>query len=145
MAVVTALVLFVEAAAIACFNWFLGIVVERQSMSLGGLDPHAMSVASKAGGVVFGLYFLLCGVAALAVALRNRPAHGLGRILLLSAAVVHALLGAFAVGLVGWGAFAFMMVVFGLVVLTLMTYDRPDGPADAAPQGDRAPLAPGTT
>lgn len=72
---------------------------------------------------------------ALLVALRNRPAAGLGRILLISAAVVHGLLGALTVGLVGWGAFAFMMVVLGLVLLTLLTYDRQDGVADAVPGG----------
>ena len=136
VAVVTALVLFVEAGAIAWLNWFLGIVVDRQHMSLAGLDPAAMSTSSKAGGVVFGLYFAVCGLAALLVALRDRPARGIWRILLISVAVVHGLLGAFAVGLVGWGAFAFMMVVLGLVLLTLMTYDRQVGPADAAPEGN---------
>ncbi len=145
VAVVTAVVLVVEAVAVALLNWFLGIVVDRQAMSLAGLDPHAVSVSAKIAGVVFGLYFALCGVAALAVAVRNRPAHGLGRILLISAAVVHALLGAFAVGPVGWVAFACLMVVLGLLVLTLMTYDRPDGPADPAPGNGPAPVAPGAT
>ncbi|MEW2394462.1 hypothetical protein [Streptomyces sp. NPDC046862] len=136
VAVVTALVLFVEAGFIAWLNWFLGIVVDRQDMSLAGLDPAAMSTSSKAGGVVFGLYFAVCGLAALLVALRDRPASGVWRILLISVAVVHGLLGAFAVGLVGWGAFASLMVVLGLVLLTLMTYDRQMGPADAAPESD---------
>ncbi|MFD2691562.1 hypothetical protein ACFS5L_43000 [Streptomyces phyllanthi] len=136
VAVITAIVLFAEGGGLAWLNWFLGIVVDRQDMSLAGLDPHAMSVSSKAGGVVFGLYFALCGVAALLVALRDRPARGVWRILLISVAVVHGLLGAFVVGLVGWGAFAFMMVVLGLVLLTLMTYDRQVGPADAVSGGD---------
>ncbi|GAA3769805.1 hypothetical protein [Streptomyces chiangmaiensis] len=136
-----AIVLFVEAIGIALLNWFLGVVVDRQDMSLAGLDPHMMSVSSKGGGVVFGLYFALCGVAALLVALRDRSPSGFWRIVLISAAVVHGLLGAFTVGLVGWGAFAFMMVVFGLILLTLMTYDRPQGPVgtppeDGAPDGD---------
>jgi len=132
VALIAAVVLFVEAVGIALLNWFLGMVVDRQDMSLAGLDPDAMSVSSKAGGLVFGLYFALCGLAALLVGLRDRPATGLWRILLISAAVVHGLLGAFAVGLVGWGSFAFMMVVLGLIVLTLMTYDRQEGPADTA-------------
>jgi hypothetical protein len=136
VAVVTAIVLFAEAWAIAGLNWFLGIVVDRQNMSLAGLDPDAMSLSSKIGGLVFGLYFALCALAALLVALRNRPAAGIWRILLISVAVVHGLLGAFTVGLVGWGAFAFMMVVLGLVLLTLMTYDAQTGPADAVPEGD---------
>ncbi|MEV0486313.1 hypothetical protein AB0I69_37685 [Streptomyces sp. NPDC050508] len=130
---IVAVVLFVEAFGVAALNWFLGIVVDRQDMSLAGLDPNAMSISSKAGGVVFGLYFALCGLVALLVALRDRAPAGLGRILLISVAVVHGLLGAFAWGLVGPGAFVFMVVVLGLVVLLLMTYDRLEGPSDAAP------------
>ncbi|MEU1552255.1 hypothetical protein [Streptomyces scabiei] len=143
VAVVTAFVLFAEGLGIAGLQWFLGTVVDRQKMSLAGLDPDAMSLSTKAGGVVFGLYFVLCGVVALLVALRNRPAAGLGRILLISVAVVHGLLGALTVGLVGWGAFVFMMVVLGLVLLTLMTYDRQDGVADAVSGGAGGAEGPG--
>ncbi|MFF6785678.1 hypothetical protein [Streptomyces sp. NPDC012510] len=141
VAVVTAIVLFAEGLGIAGLQWFLGTVVDRQKMSLAGLDPHAMSVSTKAGGVLFGLYFVLCGVVALLVALRNRPAAGPGHILLVSVAVVHGLLGALTVGLVGWGAFAFMMVVLGLVLLTLMTYDRRGGGEPGEPER-AAPVAP---
>ncbi|MFD3733772.1 hypothetical protein [Streptomyces sp. NPDC058632] len=129
-----ALVLFAEGFGIGALNWFLGIVVDRQDMSLAGLDPHMMSVSSKAGGIVFGLYFALCGLVALLVALRDRAPFGPGRVLLISAAVVHALLGAFAWGLVGASAFLCMTAVFALIVLLLMTYDpdsRPGGPAGA--------------
>lgn len=137
---IVAVVLFVEALGIAALNWFLGVVVDRQDMSLAGLDPDMMSVSSKAGGVVFGAYFALCGLVALLVALRDRAPAGFGRVLLISAAVVHAMLGAFAWGLVGWTAFLFMVVVLALIVLLLMTYD-PQGtseePADAAPDGDK--------
>ncbi|MEU6093839.1 hypothetical protein [Streptomyces sp. NPDC047079] len=132
---IVAFVLFVEALGIALLNWFLGTVVDRQSMSLAGLDPDAMATSSKAGGIVFGLYFALCGVAALLVALRDRSPSGIWRILLISAAVVHAILGAFTVGLVGWEAFAFLMVVFGLILLTLMTYDRQEGQTGPLPAG----------
>jgi hypothetical protein len=138
---VAAIVLVVEAFGIALVNWFLGVVVDRQDMSLAGLDPAAMSVSSKVAGLVFGLYFALCGFVALRVALRDRAPVGLGRVLLISVAVVHGLLGAFTVGLVGWGAFAFMMVVLGLVVLILMAYDGREGavsdagPVDGAPNG----------
>ncbi|MET7702868.1 hypothetical protein [Streptomyces sp. NPDC005485] len=131
---VTAIVLFVEAVGIALVNWFMGMVVDRQNMSLAGLDTDVMSTSSKVAGLVFGLYFALCGVAALLVALRNRPPSGIGRILLISAAVVHALLGAFTVGLVGWGAFTVMMVVLALILLVLMSYDRTAGPAQVAPE-----------
>jgi hypothetical protein len=133
---VVAVVLLAEAFFIGALNWFLGVVVDRQKMSLAGLDPHLMSTSSKAGGVVFGLYFALCALVALLVAIRNRAPAGFGRILLISVAVVHGLLGAFAWGLVGWTAFVFMVVVLGLVVLLLMTYDREDGPERAAAGGD---------
>ncbi|WP_262056022.1 hypothetical protein [Streptomyces sp. STR69] len=137
MAWILAVVLFVEAFGVAALNWFLGIVADRQNMSLAGIDPDAMSVSSKIGGVVFGLYFLLCAVVALLVAVRDRAPAGLGRILLISVAVVHGLLGAFAWAMVlNKAAFVFMVVVLGLVILLLMTYDRLEGPSGAAPASD---------
>lgn len=143
---VVAVVLVVEAVGVAAVQWFLGVVVDRQDMSLAGLDPDVMSMSSKIGGVAFGAYFALCGLVALLVAVRDRAPAGLGRILLISAAVVHGLLGAFAWGLVGWTAFLYMMVVLGLIVLLLMTYDaqatpeRPTGTAsDGGPGGDGSP------
>ncbi|MFK4106919.1 hypothetical protein ACI2L1_44135 [Streptomyces sp. NPDC019531] len=151
---VVAVVLFCEALGVAALNWFLGIVVDRQDMSLAGLDPDAMSVSSKIGGIVFGLYFALCGLVALLVALRNRSPAGLGRILLISVAVVHGLLAAFAWGLLGWPEFLFMVVMLGLVVLLLMTYDaqpRPAAPAEpedgkgpGGPEGAPEPEIPGS-
>ncbi|MFF9819876.1 hypothetical protein [Streptomyces sp. NPDC014006] len=143
---VVALVLFVEAFGVAGFNWFLGHVVDRQHMSLAGLDPDVMATSSKIGGVVFGLYFLLCGVVALLVAVRNRAPAGFGRIVLVSSAVVHGLLGAFVWGLVGFGAFAFMMVMLGLIVLLLVTYDAEPAPAEGVGDdaGDGSPVSPST-
>jgi len=141
---ILAVVLFVEAFGVAALNWFLGIVADRQNMSLAGIDPDAMSVSSKVGGVLFGLYFLLCALVALLVAVRDRAPAGLGRILLISVAVVHGLLGAFAWAMLSKAAFAFMVVVLGLVILLLMTYDRLEGPSDAAPasEGPKDPKAP---
>ena len=138
---IVAVVLFAEAFGVAAFNWFMGVVVDNQNMSLAGLDPGAMSLSSKIGGIVFGLYFVLCGVVALLVAVRDRRPAGLGRVLLISMAVVHGLLGAFAWGLMGRPQFVFMMVVLALIVLLLMTYDAQDRPAaaepeDSAPEGD---------
>ncbi|MFJ4522349.1 hypothetical protein ACIP4Y_15600 [Streptomyces sp. NPDC088810] len=138
MAWVVAVVLLAEAVLIAALNWFLGVVVDRQDMSLAGLDPDVMSTSSKAGGVVFGLYFALCALVAVLVAVRDRAPAGVGRVLLISAAVVHGLLGAFAWGLVGWTAFLFMVAVLGLIVLLLMTYDRTGGPESPA-AGDGVP------
>ncbi|CAL9563156.1 hypothetical protein SUDANB176_04686 [Streptomyces sp. enrichment culture] len=141
---VLALVLFAEALGVAALNWFLGVVVDRQDMSLAGLDPHMMSVSSKTGGIVFGLYFALCGLVALLVAVRDRAPAGLGRALLVSAAVVHGLLGAVAWGLVGPTAFLALVAVLGLVVLLLVTYDhRPEEPAGPADAGTGAEDGPG--
>ncbi len=143
---IVAVVLFVEALGVTALNWFLGVVVDRQDMSLAGLDPDVMSVSSKVGGVVFGLYYALCGLVALLVALRDRPPAGIGRVLLISAAVVHGLLAAFVWGLVGWTAFLFMVLVLGLIVLLLMTYDAEEGPAPEAPEDakgdDGSPVTP---
>ncbi|GGR70214.1 hypothetical protein GCM10010252_05470 [Streptomyces aureoverticillatus] len=119
-----AVVLWAEAVGIALLNWFLGLVVDKQDMSMGGLDPHAMSIGAWIAGGLFGLYLALCGLTLARTGARDRAPGRFGKILLISAAVVHALLGAFAVGLVGWTAFFFMMVVLGLIVLTLMAYDK---------------------
>ncbi|MFG3106151.1 hypothetical protein [Streptomyces tendae] len=144
---VVAVVLFAEAVGVAALNWFLAVVVDRQDMSLAGLDPDMMSLSSKIGGVVFGLYFALCGLVALLVAVRDRAPAGVGRILLISAAVVHGLLGAFTWGLVGPGAFIFMIVVLGLIVLLLMTYDAREEPVagqrtEDGKGGDGSPVSP---
>ncbi|MBQ1094612.1 hypothetical protein KBY55_00490 [Streptomyces sp. b94] len=144
---IVAVVLFAEAVGVAALNWFLGTVVDRQDMSLAGLDPDMMSVSSKIGGVVFGLYFALCGLVALLVALRDRAPAGLGRVLLISAAVVHGVLGAFTWGLVGWHAFLFMILALALIVLLLMTYDAREEPAagqrpEEGKGGDGAPVSP---
>ncbi|MFE6591416.1 hypothetical protein [Streptomyces sp. NPDC057781] len=144
---IVAVVLFAEAVGVAALNWFLGIVVDRQDMSLAGLDPDMMSVSSKIGGVVFGLYFALCGLVALLVALRDRAPVGLGRVLLISAAVVHGVLGAFTWGLVGWHAFLFMILTLALIVLLLMTYDAREEPAagqrsEEGMGGDGSPVSP---
>ncbi|QES46182.1 hypothetical protein DEJ49_23190 [Streptomyces venezuelae] len=134
-----AIVLLVEAVGIALLNWFLGHVVDKQDMSLAGLDPHAMTVSTWIAGAVFGGYLALCGIVLARTAVRDRAPGTFGRILLISCAVLHALLGAFCVGLVGWAAFAFMMVVLGLIVLPLLAYERKaqqdaEDDAVAAPQ-----------
>ncbi|MFD3565635.1 MULTISPECIES: hypothetical protein [unclassified Streptomyces] len=137
---VAAIVLFAEAIGIALLNWFLGLVVDRQDMSLAGLDPRAMSVSAWIAGGLFGLYLVLCGIVLVRTAVRDRAPATFGRILLISAAVVHGLLGAFSIGLVGWLAFVFMMVVLGLIVLTLVAYDRKEQ-GDGAGAG-QAPAGP---
>ncbi|MBO3682938.1 hypothetical protein J5X86_50050 [Streptomyces sp. NEAU-YJ-81] len=142
VAAVAAVTLMFEAVGIALLNWILGLVVDRQQMSLGGLDTDAMSIGTWVGGGLFGLYLLVCGVVLLRTAVRDRAPGRLARILLVTCAVVHGLVGAFAVGLVGWPAFAFLMVVLGLIVLSLLGYEAEppaEHSAEAAGGGQDAP------
>ncbi|MFE8911277.1 hypothetical protein [Streptomyces globisporus] len=136
VAIVTALVLFGEAVGIVIVNAVLATVAENQSMSLAGMDPHAMSAGTWVMGGVSGLLLVLCGLTALIAGVRDRAPGRVGRIVLIGCAVVHGVLGAVAVGLVGWAAFAFMMVVLALLVLTLLSYG-PGARAEEAVGGDR--------
>ena len=122
VALVTGVVLMAEAVGIAWLHWFLGVVVDNQRMSLAGFDPDHMSLGTWGMGAGFGLFLLFCGFVLLRGGLRDRAPGRFSRILLIACAVVHAVLGAVTVGLVGWGSFAFMMVVFGLIVLSLIVY-----------------------
>ncbi|MER5365575.1 hypothetical protein [Streptomyces sp. NPDC002722] len=141
VAFVAAIVLFVEAVGIVLINGILATVVKNQTMSLAGMDPAVMSNGTWAMGGVFGLYLLLCGLFLLLAGIRDRAPGRFARIVLIVCAVVHAVLGALTVGLVGWAAFASMMVVLGLIVLTLVAYGtRPDEPADGAGAGAPAPV-----
>ncbi|MFF7135016.1 hypothetical protein [Streptomyces sp. SAI-149] len=142
MAWVVAVVLLAEALGVAMLNWLMGNLVDAQNMSLAGLDPDAMSMSSKIGGVVFGLYFALCALVAVLVAVRDRQPAGLGRVLLVSAAVVHGLLAAVAWALIGRPQFLFMVVMLGLIVLVLVTYDGRRGPAATDPQDTKGPDSP---
>ncbi|MBD3010617.1 MULTISPECIES: hypothetical protein [unclassified Streptomyces] len=136
VAAVAAVTLMVEAVGIALLNWILGLVVDRQQMSMGGLDTDAMSIGTWVAGGLFGLYLLVCGVVLLRTAVRDRAPGRLARILLITCAVVHGLVGAFSVGLVGWAAFAFLMVVLGLIVLSLLGYEaEPPAEPSAEPAG----------
>ncbi|MGR8008657.1 hypothetical protein [Streptomyces hypolithicus] len=139
IAAVAGAVLFAEAAGIVFVNWILGKVVDNQSMSLAGLDPDVMSTSTWVMGAVFGLYLLACGVFLLRAALTDRAPGRLPRIMLTACAVVHGVLGALAVGLVGWAAFALMMGALGLIVLSLIAYGARDG---RAPVTDTPPPGP---
>jgi hypothetical protein len=89
---VVAVVLFIEALGIAALNWFLGVVADRQDMSLASLDPDVMSTSLKTGGCALRrLLRAVCPGRPACGPTRPRPA-GIGRALLISAAVVHALL-----------------------------------------------------
>ncbi|MEV0000010.1 hypothetical protein [Streptomyces sp. NPDC050848] len=145
IALVTAGVLFLEAPAIVGLNAVMARFVEAQSMSLDGLDPDHMVTGTWVLGIVSGLLLALCATVALIAGIRDKRPGRAGRALLIGCAVVHGLLGAVTVGLIGWGAFAFMTVVLGLIVLTLVAYgkgaDAPeaDAPDADAPEGAPAP------
>lgn len=140
VAVVAALVLLVEAIGIVVINGILATFLEKQSMSLADLDPDAMVTGTWVMGGVFGLYLAACGVVVLLAGLRDRAPGRAARILLISCAITHGVLGALTVGLVGWDAFAFMMVVLALIVLVLLAYGN-----GGKPQKDQTPSEPAPT
>ncbi|MDT0322354.1 hypothetical protein [Streptomyces millisiae] len=142
VAAVAAVVVFGAAVLLGLLQWILGLVAEKQEMSVGGVSATAISVSAWVGGAVLALFLLLCGVLLARVSVTDRPPRRLARVALVGGAVLHAVLGALAVGLVGWSAFAGLMVVFGLIVLTLTLYPPlPAGVAAASgPEvGDRNP------
>ncbi|MEE1772178.1 hypothetical protein PUR34_29455 [Streptomyces sp. JV185] len=141
VAFVAALVLFAEAVGVVLINGILATVVRNQDMSLAGMDPAVMSSGTWVMGGVFGLYLLLCGLLLLLAGIRDRAPGRFARVVLILCAVVHGVLGALVVGLVGWTAFAFLMVALGLIVLTLVAYGtRSDEPADDAGASAPAPV-----
>ena len=131
-AVAAAVVLAVEACGAVLVTWVLGLTVDEQQMSLAGLEPRAMAVSAWAAGLVLAGYLVLCGALLLRAALLDHTPAGFGRVLLVSCAVLHGLLGAVAVGLVGWLAFAALVLSLALQVLVLVGEDE-------APRGDGTP------
>lgn len=138
VAFVAAIVLFVEAAGMVLVNGIMATVVDNQEMSLAGLDPAAMSAGAWVMGGAAGLYLVLCGLVLLLTGIRDRAPGRVGRAALISCAVVHGVLGALTVGLIGWAAFVFMMVVLGLIVLTLVAYGNGSGTGSPNEKGDGA-------
>ncbi|MFB6523907.1 hypothetical protein [Streptomyces sp. NPDC056401] len=118
----TAVVLVVEAAVLGFVHLVLGRTTENQSMSIAGADPDVMSKATYALGAGMAVFLLACAVFLVVAAVRDRAPGAFARVLLVSAAVTHGLLGALVVGLVGWGAFAVMMLILCLLVLSLTLY-----------------------
>lgn len=139
VAVVAAIVLWVEAVGIVVLNGIMARFVEAQSMSLDGLDPDVMVAGTWGMGIGSGLFLALCGVLLLRTGIRDRAPGRFARIVLIGCAVVHGVLGALTVGLVGWPAFAYMMGVLGLVVLSLIAYGTEDRPGREAVSSEAAP------
>ncbi|MEU4075853.1 hypothetical protein DEJ45_13460 [Streptomyces venezuelae] len=124
IALVTGAVLLLEAPGIVAVNAVMARFVKVQAMSLDGMDPDVMYTGTWALGIASGAALALCALVALLAGIRDRRPGRAGRALLIGCAVVHGVLGAVTVGLIGWAAFAFMMLVLGLIVLTLVAYGK---------------------
>ncbi|MFI1148947.1 hypothetical protein [Streptomyces sp. NPDC020817] len=132
------IVLVAEAAVLVLVHIVLGKTTRNQSMSIAGMDPNVMSTATYAMGAGIGSFLLLCAVFLAVAAVRDRAPGTFARVVLVTAAVTHGVLGALAVGLVGWGAFVVLMAILCLLILTLMLYAAQgalQGPG-GAPSGD---------
>ncbi|MER5886912.1 hypothetical protein ABT160_24075 [Streptomyces sp. NPDC001941] len=148
VALVAAIVLLAEALGVVVLNGVLATFVDRQNMSMAGLDPDAMATGTWIMGGVAGLFLLLCGAVLLRAGLRDRAPGRWARVLLIACAIVHGVLGAVTVALVGWTAFAFMMLVLGLLVFVLLAYGseerRTRPPADRPAPAGPPPAGPAT-
>ncbi|MEU9255383.1 hypothetical protein AB0D66_26450 [Streptomyces sp. NPDC048270] len=147
-----AIVLVAEAVVLVFVHIVLGRTTANQSMSIAGSDPDVMSKATYVLGAGMGAFLVLCAVLAALAAVRDRAPGGFARVVLITAAVTHGVLGVLAVVLVGWGAFAATSLILCLLVLTLVLYpaprpagqkDAPAGPQDAPPPlGELRPTNP---
>jgi hypothetical protein len=142
LSAIAGVALLAETLAIVSVNVVLGLAVRRQSMSLAGLAPGAMSTGVWAAGGVFGLYLVVCAVVCLRAAWTGRAPGRLGRLLLVVCAVAQGVLGAAGVGMIGWFAFVAMMVILGLVVATLIVFAPSPAAAMAAPVAGARPANP---
>ncbi|MFJ8649804.1 hypothetical protein ACIRNI_27250 [Streptomyces sp. NPDC093546] len=143
IALATGVALLAEAAGVLLVHVALTAVLGSQRMSLAGLDPDAMIAGTWAMGGVLAAFLALCGAVLLMLALRDRAPGRAARLLLISCAITHGVLGAVTAALVGWGAFAFMMAMLALVVASLVLYGPKDGaPEDSAPEAAEPGAAP---
>ncbi|MEW2413681.1 hypothetical protein AB0953_08160 [Streptomyces sp. NPDC046866] len=117
-----AAVVAAEALLLGLVHFVLGRTTRNQSMSIAGADPDVMSMATYALGAGIAAFLLLCAVLLAVTAVRDRPPRGFARVVVVSAAVTHGVLGALAAALVGWGAFAATMLILCLLVLTLVLH-----------------------
>lgn len=138
----TALVLVAEAAVLVLVHVVLGATTANQSMSIAGSDPDVMSKATYGLGAAMGAFLLLCAALLAVAAVRDRAPGRFARVVLITAAVTHGLLGTLAVGLAGWAVFAALMVILCLLVLSLMLYAAPPAAPQDAPPAPPAPPVP---
>ncbi|MFD7342280.1 hypothetical protein ACFV98_40930 [Streptomyces violascens] len=143
IAIVAALILFAEACAVVLVNWVLGKVADNQHMSMAGLDPDAISTGAWVAGALFGIFLAACGIVLLIIGIRDRAPGRFARIAVIACAVVHGVLGALTVGLVGWAAFGYLMGVLALLVFVLLAYvkERPEPEPKDGGAPDGAPAA----
>ncbi|MFJ4435576.1 hypothetical protein [Streptomyces sp. NPDC088923] len=134
----TGFVLVLETFGIVLLCLTLGAVVDNQSMSLAGTDPDAVVTGSYVLAVVAGLFLCACAFVAFRCALRRHAPGRAGQVLLIVAAVVHGVLAAVSLALIGLAAFLGLLVVLALLVLILVS-------PDASPARPRAEVSPSTT
>lgn len=139
--IAASVLLLVEAVAIAAVNWILGIVVDKQDMSLAGSDPGITQVGAWTAGGVLAVALLVVAVLVFLTGLRDRAPGRVTRILVIVAAVFNGVLGILAVSMIGWPFFVFAMIELGLLVLGLLIEDEPAEPAGKAEQPDETPPA----
>ncbi|MFJ3926560.1 hypothetical protein [Streptomyces sp. NPDC090022] len=143
---VAAAVLVAEAAVLVLVHIVLGATTANQSMSIAGSDPDVMSKATYVLGAGMGGFLTLCAVLLVVAAVRDRAPGRLARVVLIAAAVTHGFLGAVVAALVGWGAFAALMVILCLLVLLLTLYPKREpgpGPGPEPGPGQAAGPPPG--
>ncbi|MEZ0093410.1 hypothetical protein [Streptacidiphilus sp. EB129] len=136
-AVATAVLLTLEALVVGVVAVVLGLAVEQQKMSMGGLAPTAMAVGAWVGLGVLAFFVLVVAALVARMALRGGAMGRPTRILLIVCAVLHAVLATVLLALSGVGAFLVMLVIVALLVLLLAT--PPETPKDSAPGGELTP------
>jgi hypothetical protein len=118
-AVGAALLLMLEALVTAVLAAVLGIGMERQNMSLGGLAPGRTAMGVWVGLGALAGFLVVVGVVLAFMAARGRAMGRPTRILLIVCAVLHALLAAVALALSGVLAFVVLIVTLGFLVLLI--------------------------
>jgi hypothetical protein len=137
-----AVLLIVEGLVLGLVGIVLGVAVNQQSMSFGGLDPALMALAAWIGQGVLAVAFVVAGVLVARAAARGAAAGTLTRVLLLIACVVNGVLGAAMLALMGVGVFVVLILLLALFVaafLLLRDYPAPPVASKAPADAPRSP------